>query len=165
MPKPAPLEERLRNCFTLHPDWSDNRVARAIRGARLQDAITMRSAMAEGKPWVQPGRTTPSTLVKVEPAHAGAGVVTLDQVRKRYDISSAIRDVIATIPPGSLMLEREMCAQAAGKDNNRFRRAVENTPEFKAFRAKLKLDPESGEGFWYWGSAVDIAEAVRLRDE
>lgn len=165
MPKPAPLEERLRNCITLHPDWSDNRVARAIRGARLQDAITMRRAMTEGKPWVQPGRTAPSTLAKVEPAPAGAGVVTLDQVRKRYDIASAIRDAIAAIPPGSLVLEREMCTRTAGKDNNRFRRAVENTPEFKMFRAKLKLDPDSGEALWYWGSAVDIAEAVRLRDE
>lgn len=55
--------------------------------------------------------------------------------------------------------------RTAGKDAARFRRAVENTEEFRAHRVKLKLDPDQPDGAWYWGSKADIEKAVRLRDE
>jgi hypothetical protein len=33
MPRPAPLEERLRTCLNRHPEWEDKRITAAIRGA------------------------------------------------------------------------------------------------------------------------------------
>lgn len=92
-----------------------------------------------------------------------AGVVTLEKVKARYDIKSAILRELAKIEPGTLLSEAELCIRAAGTDKNRFRRAVENNTEaFEAHRVRLQV--EQGEPRWYWGNAKDVAMAAEIRD-
>ena len=157
MPKPAPLEERLKACITLHPDWDDHRVARAIRGATLASAGIVRSGKS---------LRMPQEIIVPEVKRSDAASISIDQIRKRFDVVTSIRKEIERIKPGIVIPEREMSIRTAGKDYARFRRAVENNAEeFKKNRIKLKLDPDAGEGTWFWGSAYDVAEAIRLRDE
>ena len=93
-----------------------------------------------------------------------AAFVSLSSIREKLDIAEAIKREIQKIPKGKLILEDEMCRRTAGKDRNRFRRAVDNNAEFfRAHRVKLKLD-DGGEGKFFWGQDADIAEAVRIRD-
>jgi len=93
-----------------------------------------------------------------------SGVVTLDRVRDRYDIKSAILRELEKIEPGTLVAETELCFRAAGTDKNRFRRAVENNEDdFRAHRVRLQV--EKGEARWYWGSAKDVAQAEGMRDQ
>ena len=152
MPKPAPLLERLKACLERHPEWDDNRIAAAIVGS----SRAMVKAMRAGEP---------VEAIAAEAAKAETGVISLAQVRARYDIAAAIREELARLKPGALVLEREFCQRTAGKDAARFRRTVENIEEFKANRVKLRLDQDAGEGAWYWGSAADVAQAIKLRDE
>jgi hypothetical protein len=152
MPKPAPVEERLRTCIAKHPDWTDERIAASIVGSTR----TMVRAMLAGEP-IAP--------IIEEAKKAEAGTISLDAVRARYDVAAAIREELARLKPGVLVLEREFSIRAAGKDASRFRRTVENCPEFRANRVKLRLDQDAGEGAWYWGQQQTVTEAVKLRDE
>lgn len=150
------LQLRITESVAKHPDWDERRMASAIRGATRE----MIRAVREGKPW---------TFLEVEdprcnPAE-GAGTISLDQVRKRYDIAAAIRAELEALKPGALILERELCLRTAGRDAARFRRTIENAEDLRAFRVKLKLDPEQPEGAFYWGRRQDVAEALKLRDE
>ena len=96
-------------------------------------------------------------------ATPASGLINLSQVIERYDIASAIRREIAALPKGRLILETELCQKTAGTDRNRFRRTLDNNADgFKAFRILLKLD--EGEKKWYWGSVLDISEALKIRD-
>lgn len=155
MPK-IPLTEKIRSALVRHPDWSDRRIASSARGATMAKVAVVRAGgqVCNGGP----GDIDPQ-------APAGPGIISIGQVRKRYDISQAIREALAAIEPGALILERELCQRTAGKDAARFRRAVENSDEFRACRVKLKLDRDQSEGAWYWGRKEDVSEAVRLRDE
>lgn len=148
------LEERIKACLGKHPEWGDARVAAAIVGSG-RDAVR---AVREGRPISVKGEVVVEVI-------SDTGTVSLGQVRKRYDVPAAIRGELAKLKPGALILERELSLRAAGKDASRFRRAVENTEEFKANRVKLRLDQDVSEGAWYWGRREDIQEATRLRDE
>jgi hypothetical protein len=147
-----PIEDRLRDCLTKHPDWTDERIAAAIVGSRREMVRAMRSGQS-----IAP--------IIEEAKKAEAGTITLAAVRARYDIAAAIREELARLKPGVLILERELCQRAADKDATRFRRAVENTEEFKAHRAKFQLEKDSSEGYFYWGTRETIAEAVKERDK
>lgn len=149
------LQQRITESVARHPDWDDRRSASAIRGA-TRDMIR---AVREGKPWEFPE----ASESKAGPV--GAGTINLDQVRKRYDVAAAIRAELEALAPGALILERELCLRTAGKDAARFRRTVENTEDLRAYRVKLKLDPEQPEGAFYWGRLQDVREALKLRDE
>lgn len=166
MPKPAPLLERLKNALGVHPDWSDYRISRAIRGSKIEQVRAIRDGKDSGisPDYLGPDRTPKAQDPPPAPT-AGGGVITLDQVRRRYDIASLIREELNKLPPGDLILERELCLRTAGKDAARFRRSVENTEDLKPNRVKLKLDPDSPDGAWYWGTAETIAKAKAMRDE
>jgi hypothetical protein len=152
MGKQAPLEERLRACLAKHPDWEDKRITAAIRGATYAIVAAVRAG-------------APVAPIIEEAKKAEAGTISLDAVRARYDVAAAIREELARLKPGVLVLEREFSIRAAGKDASRFRRTVENCPEFRANRVKLRLDQDAGEGAWYWGQQQTVTEAVKLRDE
>lgn len=155
------LEDRIRRCIASHPDWDDRRVASAIRGTSKAVA-TVRSG-GNLPPWAPAPEEKRSVIDKPKQDSIS---ISLDQVRKRFDIVTAIRHELEKVRAGVLIPEREMALRAAGKDYTRFRRAVENNAEeFRRNRVKLKLDPDGGEATWYWGSAEDVAEAIRLRDE
>ena len=156
MPKTSPVEDRLRACISNHPDWTVERIAASIVGSTR----AMVRAMIAGEP-------LPETVTAIveEAKKAEVGTISLAQVRARYDIAAAIREELARLKPGALVLEREFCLRVAGKDASRFRRTVENVEEFRANRVKLRLDQDASEGAWYWGSQSTIAEAVKLRDE
>lgn len=154
-PSRIPLADRIRGCHDRHPEWDVARIASAVRGSNR----TMIAAVLAGEPIPDPPQPKNVRLVS-EP-----GIVDLDAVTRRYDIAAAIRDELSRLPPGKLMVEREMCQRTAGRDTGRFRRAVENTDEFRSNRVKLRLNPDQPEGSWYWGNRDDVTRAVRLRDE
>jgi hypothetical protein len=150
--KKRPVEDRLRDCLAKHQDWPDERIAAAIVGSRKEMVRIMRAG----------GSVAP---IIEEAKKAEAGTITLAAVRARYDIAAAIREELVRLKPGALVLEREFSLRVAGKDMARFRRTVENCPEFRANRVKLRLDQDAGDGSWYWGSSATVAEAIKLRDE
>lgn len=146
------LEEKIRAAIERHPDWDDRRIASATRGATMAAVKIVREGGSVPEPPNAPAEAK------------AAGTITLDAVKARYDVAAAIRRELALLKPGVLVLESEMRVRAAGKDANRFRRAVENTEEFKAHRVKLQLDPDGGEAAWYWGDASTVAAAIKVRD-
>jgi hypothetical protein len=83
-------------------------------------------------------------------------------VRERFDIAAAIKRELARLGRGKILPEEDLCRLTAGKDRNRFRRALDNNPELaKAHRIKMRLD-DGGEGKFFWGGVSEIAEARRL---
>jgi len=154
MPKTAPLLDRLKACIEKHADWTDERIAAAIVGSTR----AMVRAIRAGEPL--PERAA------IAEVRLDTGTISFAKVRERYDIAAAIRVELAKLKPGALIPERELCQRAAGKDNNRFRRAVENNAdEFRKNRIKLALKDDPPDGRFYWGRREDIQEATRLRDE
>jgi hypothetical protein len=147
------IEERIKAGIARHPERDNRLIAKAVRGA----TVAMVAAVRAGQPLPEPA--TPEAVVPC------AGVISLDAIRARYDIAAAIRRELAKLKPGALITENEMRLRAAGKDASRFRRTWENNEEFRANRIKLKLDPDDGEGTWYWGDASTVAAALKLRDE
>jgi hypothetical protein len=142
------IEQRIKACLGKHPEWEDGRVCNSIRGTKIE----MVRAVREGRPLAE---TVPDT-----------GTIDFAKVRERYDIAAAIRAELAKLKPGTIIPERELCQRAAAKDNARFRRAVgNNADEFRKNRIKLALKDDPPEGRFYWGSAKDVQEATRLRDE
>jgi len=140
-------DERIKYCITRHPDWDDRRVSRAM--------LVPIAAVRDVRKSFGPGQAKEDS---------GAGLVSLERVKARYDIKAAILREIGKLGRGKLISENELCDRTAGKDRNRFRRAVENGgDELGAMRIRLRLD-DASEGKWYWGHAADIAEATRIRD-
>lgn len=148
------IEERIKAALARYPERDDRHISKSLHGI----TVAMVRAVRAGQPVPLP----PAPAVDTAPA--SGKVITLESIQARYDIASAIRREIAKLKPGHLIVESEMRTRAAGKDANRFRRAVENCDEFKANRIKLQLDPDGGEAAWYWGDSSTISAAARVRD-
>lgn len=150
------LNERIFACLQRHPDWDTARVAKSC-AARHGDV----DAVRRGEQVSDPG--TAEQFPTRQPATAPAGI-SLAAVREKLDVAAMIRREVSKIPGGQLIPEDEMCRLTAGRDRNRFRRAVENNADvFRPHRVRLRLD-DSSDGKWYWGRAADITEAARIRD-
>lgn len=92
-----------------------------------------------------------------------SGVITLEKIKNRFDITAAIMRELEKIEKGTLIVEAEFCQRTAGYDKNRFRRTVENNEEtFRPYRVRLKID--DGDPKWFWGAKEDVIEAQRMRD-
>jgi hypothetical protein len=150
------LTERIFACLQRHPDWDTARIAKSC-AARHGDV----DAVRRGEQVPDPG--TADRFPTQEPASAPVGI-SLAAVREKLDVAAMIRREVSKIPGGQLIPEDEMCRLTAGRDRNRFRRAVENNADvFRPHRVRLRLD-DSSDGKWYWGRAADITEAARIRD-
>jgi hypothetical protein len=148
------LSDKIKRCLDKHPEWTNKQVAKST-GARYGEI----EAVRRGEPVPKTG--TPEAFP--EPAPAAAGV-SLSSIRERLDIAAAITRALSNVKRGTLLPEEELCRMTAGRDRNRFRRAVDNHPDLaRTHRVKLRLD-DSSEGKYYWGRADDVAEALRLRD-
>jgi len=140
------LEEKIRRCAGRHPDWPAWRIAKTVGTTKAEV-----DRVLEGKENVTPPVSPENCYVSIE------------KIRMKYDIKSAIYRELSNIPRGKLISEAELCFRTAGTDRARFRRVVENNEEeFRRFRIKLRLD--DGEPKWFWGHPDDIAEAIRIRD-
>lgn len=148
------IEEKIKACMGKYPDRDDRHISQTVHGATL----AMVRAVRAGEPMPEADKSAE------RPQPSSVGVITLDAVKARYDIAAAIRREIGKLNSGALILESEMRLRAAGKDAARFRRAVENTDEFKANRIRLQLGSEGGEAAWYWGDNSTISAALRVRD-
>lgn len=138
-------EEKIKNALKRHPEWADRRIANSTGGGLAEIQA------------VRGGGSRP------EAALAGASI-SLATVKDRFDVAAAIRRELIKVRRGHLLPEDELCRVTAGKDRNRFRRAVDNNPDLaRRHRVKLRLD-ESGDGKFYWGQAADVLAAIRLRD-
>lgn len=148
------LSERIRRCLDKHPGWTNKQISKST-GARYGEI----EAVRRGESVPKPG--TPEAFPERTPAAAG---ISLASVKERFDIAGAISRALSAVKRGTLLPEDELCRMTAGRDRNRFRRAVENNPDLaRKHRVRLRLD-DSSEGKFYWGHESDIAEAVRLRD-
>jgi len=145
-------EDRVKLCIKRHPDWPDGRISNSLN-IRMKEIEAIRLGI--------PVASQESAAAPV----AGVGAaVSMSDVRQKLDTAAAIRREIVAIKRDHLVPEEELCRLTAGRDRNRFRRAVDNNPELaRAHRIKLRLD-ESTEGKFFWGHAEDITEAARLRD-
>jgi hypothetical protein len=136
--------EKIKRCLDRHPDWDLRRVSSAT-----------------GFPYAAIEAARKGAPAPEAPAFAS---VSLMAVRDRLDVAAMIRRQIGAVPKGQLIPEDELCRLTAGRDRNRFRRAVENNPDLaRQHRVRLRLD-DSTDGKFYWGHETDIQEAVRLRD-
>jgi hypothetical protein len=144
------IEEKIKGCLSRHTDWTSKRIAKSMRPSPSVAFVNeMRGGSSSGKP----GREFISKVPTV---------ITLADVRQRFDIPAAIKRELSRLDRGALLPEDELCRLTAGKDRNRFRRALDNNPQLpQQHRIKLRLD-DSGDGKFFWGSATDIAEAKRI---
>jgi hypothetical protein len=152
-------EDRIKAALLRNPNRDDRHVAKAL----LVPIAAVRAVRAGGAipgGGQGGGQGVPAPEVPVN----GAGLISLDRIRERYDITAAILQALAKLPHGKLLRESDLCQLTAGSDRTRFRRAVENNADkFREFRVRLRIE-DSGDGTFYWGSREDVAEAVRMRD-
>jgi hypothetical protein len=158
-----PLTERIKMSMERHPDWTDERLASAIRGATRAAVRIVRS----GAPAAAENGGANNNVSTEERRSPSTGIISLEIVRKRYDIVAAIQRELERLPVGKIIPERELSMRTVGKDAARFRRAVENNAAlFKKNRVKLKLNFDTtADGQWWWGCVSDIDEVLHLRDE
>lgn len=141
------MEDRISRCLAKHPDWTTKRVCKST-GATADVVNAARRAM--------PGAPD-------APPPAAPATISLAAVRERFDIAAAIKRELARLGRGKILPEEDLCRLTAGKDRNRFRRALDNNPELvKVHRIKMRLDDSSADGKFYWGGAAEIAEARKL---
>jgi len=144
------LKDRIMRCIGRHPDWTNKRIANSA-SCRVREVVSFK----EGK------------LLDAGPngnTHQ-PGIISLEQVFKKYDIRSSILRELAAVPRGELIQEEDLRQKSAGQDRNRFRRTIENNAEeFKPVRLLLKIE-EGSDGKWYWGHAEDIKKAKEIRDK
>ena len=139
-------EEKIQRALEKHPDWNTRRIACSTGGTYAE----VEAARGGGR--------------DSQPDPASGTSISLSTIKDRFDVAAAIRREIARIRRGHLLPEDELCRMTAGKDRNRFRRAVDNNPDLaRKHRVKLRLD-ETGDGKFYWGQAADVLAAIRLRD-
>lgn len=147
------VQERIAAALERHPDWGDARIMNS-----LAVPIAAVRAVRAGEPLGSAVSAAPA------PSSDPIGLVSLDKIIQKYDIKAAIERELSSLPKGKLLEEGELCRRVAGTDRQRFRRTVENNPDaVRLHRIKLRLD-EASEGKFFWGSAADIAEALRIKD-
>ena len=145
-----PIEEKIKRCLERHPEWTSKRISNSTGGI-----VSLVESIRGGGPIEEKPRAETS----------GAGLVTLADVRQRFDIPAAIKRELGRLGKGQLMPEDELCRLTAGRDRNRFRRAVDNNPALpQTHRVKLRLD-DSGDGKFFWGNAADISEARHIYEQ
>ncbi|MCK9601842.1 MAG: hypothetical protein M0R06_22550 [Sphaerochaeta sp.] len=148
------LTARIKKCLQRHPEWENRRVAKST-GATFGEI----EAVRRGTSPAPPRSDSP-----IAPPVPGPAAISLARVKERFDIAAAITRALSTVKRGTLLPEEELCRMTAGRDRNRFRRAVDNHPDLaRAHRVKLRLD-DATDGKYYWGHSEDIQEALRLRD-
>ena len=147
------LEEKIRGCIERHPDWDTKRISNSTGGSKADvEAVRRGESIA------------PRSESPFAPPVPGPAAISLARVKERFDIAAAITRALSTVKRGTLLPEEELCRMTAGRDRNRFRRAVDNHPDLaRAHRVKLRLD-DATDGKYYWGHSEDIQEALRLRD-
>jgi len=156
------LEQRIRGCLARHPDWTTARITTSTT-ARMAEVEAIRA----GQPMPERAKAAtpfPTTALDIagKPS-SGAGTVSLDKIRAKFDTIAAIERELAALPRGQLLPESDMAKLTCGTDRSRFRRCIENNAErFRHIRTKLKLD--EGEARAFWGHPEDICEAERYRE-
>jgi len=159
MPKTSPVEDRLRTCLTKHPEWTDERIAAAIVGSRRE----MVRAMRAGEPLPE----TVTTIVEVTPKGqltSGVTLISLDDIKRKYDLYAQILEVICDLPSGQVISETDLRTCVQSPDPLRFRRTIEaHEKELEPYRIMLKY--KSSEARYHYAKPEVISDLRNILEK
>ena len=149
MPKTSPVEDRLRACFAKHPDWPDERIAAAIVGSRRE----MVRAIRAGEPLPEPP-TKPEFAAAL---HPNVTLVSVNDIKRKYDMYGAIMEIIRTLPPGQVITEGDLKQSVDHPDPYRFKKTMDaHEKELEPYRIMLKY--RGSEAKYHYGKPEVIAD-------
>jgi len=155
MPKTAPVEDRLRACLASHPDWTVERIAASIVGSTR----AMVRAMRAGEPLPERVEVTPKGQLT-----AGVTLVSLDDIKRKYDLFAQIIEVINDLPPGQVISETDLRACIQTPDPLRFKRTIEaHEKELEPYRIMLKY--KSSEARYHYAKPEVIQDLRNILEK
>jgi hypothetical protein len=159
MPKSAPLLERIKACLEKHPDWDDVRVAAAIVGSRRELVRAVRAG--------EPLPETVTAIVEVTPKGqltSGVTLISLDDIKRKYDLYAQILEVICDLPSGQVISETDLRACIQTPDPLRFKRTIEaHEKELEPYRIMLKY--KSSEARYHYAKPEVISDLRNILEK
>ena len=148
-PVTSPLSDRLKACFEKHADWTDERIAAAIVGSTR----AMVRAMRAGEPLPEPP-TKPECAAVL---HPNVTLVSVDDIKRKYDMFGAIMEIIKTLPPGQVITEGDLKQSVDHPDPYRFKKTMDaHEKELEPYRIMLKY--RGSEAKYHYGKPEVIAD-------
>lgn len=144
------LEEKIRAAIARHPDWDDRHISRTARGATLAAVAAIRS----GRPLPEPEPDPPAAPVTL---HPNVTLVTVEDIKRRYDMFGAIMEIIRGLPPGSVIAEPDLKQSVDHPDPFRFKRTLEaREKDLEPYRIMLKY--RGSEAKYHYGKPEVVAD-------
>jgi len=159
MPKSAPLLERIKACLEKHPDWDDVRVAAAIVGSGITNVRAVRAG--------EPLPKVVTAIVEVTPKGqltSGVTLISLDDIKRKYDLYAQILEVICDLPSGQVISETDLRTCVQSPDPLRFRRTIEaHEKELEPYRIMLKY--KSSEARYHYAKPEVISDLRNILEK
>jgi hypothetical protein len=159
MPKSAPLLERIKAGIARHPERNDRLIAKSIRGI----TVAMVRAVREGRPLPE----TVTAIVEITPKGqltSGVTLISLDDIKRKYDLYAQILEVICDLPPGQVISETDLRTCVQSPDPLRFRRTIEaHEKELEPYRIMLKY--KSSEARYHYAKPEVITDLRNILEK
>ena len=159
MPKSAPLLERIKACLEKHPDWPDERIAAAIVGSGIANVRAVRAG--------EPLPKVVTAIVEVTPKGqltSGVTLISLDDIKRKYDLYAQILEVICDLPSGQVISETDLRTCVQSPDPLRFRRTIEaHEKELEPYRIMLKY--KSSEARYHYAKPEVITDLRNILEK
>lgn len=121
------IEERIKAALARYPERDDRHISKSLHGV----TVAMVRAVRAGQPVPLP--PAPAQLP------ANVSLVSVDDIKRKYDMLKAIMDVIRALPAGRVIAEPELKASVEHPDPYRFKRTLEaHEKELEPYRIMLK---------------------------
>jgi len=144
------LEEKIKGGIARHPDRDDRLIAKAVRGA----TVAMVRAIRAGEPIPEPGPEPPAATIAL---HPNVTLVTVDEIKRRYDMFGAIMEIIRGLPSGAVITEADLKQSVDHPDPFRFRKTLEaHEKELEPYRIMVKY--RGSEAKYHYGKPEVIAD-------
>ncbi len=143
------LEEKIRGSIARHPDWDDRHVAKSVLGSTKAMVLAVR----EGRP-ISESIPLPAAPAQLSP---NVTLVSVDDIKRKYDMFGAIMDIIKNLPPGQVITEADLKQSIDQPDPFRFKKTMEaHEKELDPYRIMLKY--RGSEAKYHYGKPEVIAD-------
>ena len=121
------IEERIKAAISRYPDRDDRRISKGL--SRV--TVAMVRAVRAGQPVPLPPAQAPLP--------ANVSLISVDDIKRKYDMFTAIMDIIRVLPQGQVITEQDLKASIEHPDPYRFKRTLEaHEKELEPYRIMLK---------------------------
>ena len=144
------IEERIKAGMLRHPERDDRLIAKSIRGVTM----AMVKAVREGKALPEPA---PEPAAFTAALHPNVTLVSVEEIKRKYDMFGAIMEIIRGLPPGQVITEADLKQSVDHPDPYRFKKTMDaHEKELEPYRIMLKY--RGSEAKYHYGKPEVVAD-------